>query len=182
MLSAVLPDAAANRKHSTHVVGHNHPATFALHTLDEYLLSQQYYPDAVCNDGSPGARRSPSLRAPCASDPHTTVSPIRIASGRHSGLLRPTNSRARPYHRFSSPGGFYYSNATIAAKSNLWLVYLQGGGWCAPPLSPRARSHSARQHHHAALRPSASSPPLTHVPFSPPLFIIAIYTSIQSSH
>lgn len=29
-----------------------------------------------------------------------------------------------------SPGAFYFQNATDPAKAHLWMVYLEGGGWC----------------------------------------------------
>ena len=32
-------------------------------------------------------------------------------------------------------GAFYYANATDPAKAHIWLVYLEGGQWCAPARS-----------------------------------------------
>eukprot|EP01065_Artemidia_motanka_P047358 TRINITY_DN740_c0_g1_i1.p1 TRINITY_DN740_c0_g1~~TRINITY_DN740_c0_g1_i1.p1 ORF type:complete len:389 (+),score=61.45 TRINITY_DN740_c0_g1_i1:57-1223(+) len=38
-----------------------------------------------------------------------------------------------------SPGGYYWKRATSSSSSHLWLVYLQGGGWCYDAASCQHR-------------------------------------------
>eukprot|EP00754_Rhynchopus_humris_P044780 Rhum_TRINITY_DN4393_c0_g1::Rhum_TRINITY_DN4393_c0_g1_i1::g.14146::m.14146/K19882/NOTUM; O-palmitoleoyl-L-serine hydrolase len=41
-----------------------------------------------------------------------------------------------------TPGVFYYSNHTVAASSNNWLIYHEGGGWCYDAESCLERSRT----------------------------------------
>jgi len=80
------------------------------------LLMYRVYSDplAVCNDGSPGALRTRRS----------------FAAGPRPSLRRLT----LPPRSFSA--GFYFSPANDTEKSNLWLIYLEGGQ--ARPSSQRS--------------------------------------------
>ena len=85
---------------------------------------------AVCNDGSPGALRTRRS----------------FAAGPRPSLRRLT----LPPRSFSA--GFYFSPANDTEKSNLWLIYLEGGQ--ARPSSQRSAP--------AQVRSSVQLPPVGH--------------------
>jgi hypothetical protein len=118
--------------------GHSMPTTTHLQ------LYEIKDPEAVCNDGTACARPAARLRRRAC------------ARARPAAAVRPPQLPHALIARVPCAAGFYYAPANDTAKSNLWLVYLEGGQWCAPRgacgAAPRAAPHLRASHSPARRR------------------------------
>jgi hypothetical protein len=122
---------------------HNGQSAMKLFYLDDFADTWASYSDAVCNDGSTGAwrvRRSAASRGPRGALVARAARATAYARGCARLLPRGWRGGAEAAPGACAPpaGAFYYANATDPAKAHIWLVYLEGGQWCAPAAAKRS--------------------------------------------
>lgn len=116
-----------------------------LHLLSSFPDVFSRFPDAVCNDGSPGARGSSSSLV-CHPHPlelrvlSSSLVTLTSCSLKHRGNQQ-TDMSDRYVPSSAQTGGFYLANATDKAKDHVWLVYLQARGFEATARAPTPPTH-----------------------------------------